>query len=90
MICDKYRGKNTSPQCVNTVLIRWISRQSVGTSEQHNALCDVTEHWTVKYFHGVSGLFVVCEVRAVGDETVFINECVHCQLWAEAKATVEH
>jgi hypothetical protein len=44
----------------------------------------------VKYFHSVSELCVVCEVHAVGDQTVFINECVHCKVWAEAEAAVEH
>jgi hypothetical protein len=75
---------------INTVLIRWLSQQSLRTFEQCSALCDITEHWTVKYFHSVSGLCVVCEMRALGDETVLINECVHCQVWAEAEATVEY
>jgi hypothetical protein len=33
---------------LNAVLIRWLSRQSMGTFEQCSALCDITEHWTVK------------------------------------------
>lgn len=40
----------------------------------------------MKYFHSVS---VLCDVCALGDETVLI-ESVHCQVWAEAEATVEH
>jgi len=75
---------------LNTVIIRWLSRESLGNFEQCSALCDITERWTVKYFHSVSGLCVVCEVRAVGDKTVLINEHVHCKVWAEAEATVEY
>jgi len=75
---------------INTVLIRWLSRESLGTFEQRSPHCGITERWTVKYFHNVSGLCVVCEVRALSVETVLINEFVHYQLWAEAEATVEH
>jgi hypothetical protein len=50
---------------LNSVLIRWLSRQILGTFEQCSALCDITEHGTVKYFHSVSGLCVVCEVCAL-------------------------
>ena len=71
---------------LNPVLIRWLIRQSLGTFERCTALCDITERWTVKYFHSVS---VLCDVCALGDETVLI-ESVHCQVWAEAEATVEH
>jgi len=72
------------------VLIRWLSRQSLVTFAQCSALCDITDRWTGKYFHSVGGLCVVCEVLALGDKTVLINEHVYCQIWAEAEATVEH
>ena len=75
---------------LNTVLIRWLSRESLGTFEQCSAPCDITEHWTVKYFHSVSGLCVVCEVHALSIETVLVNEFVHYHLWAEAESTFEH
>ena len=75
---------------INTVLVRWLSRESLGTFEQCSPHCGITERWTVKYFHNVSVLCDVCEVHALSVETVLINEFVHYQLWAEAEATVEH
>ena len=46
----------------------------------------------MKYFHSVSGLCVVCEVHALGDKTVLINECVHVRygLRLKQKLSIEH
>jgi hypothetical protein len=64
----------------NAAVIRWLSRQSMGTFDQSSALSNITEDWTVNYFPIARRFCILCEVCALGEETVFINEGVYCQV----------